>query len=397
MTARRSRGARPPPDAALSISAANALIYLDLSPLMEQRWTGIPIVAAGLASALLAREGGRVRFFLGSSLIDTGVVRAALREASGEILLRETDSGRAGSGRLPLLADAAPSIGIFPSVKPMHRAFTVECSIFHDLSTLVLPQFHIVGNVLHHMESIVADIASSDVVVAVSAATRDDLVAYLGVTAERIVVAPNGVGWPAHYAVDAANALAPAGAEPYVLILGTREPRKNVLAVFEMLRRAPALLDTHRFVFAGKMGWLEELQALPPALEAARAAGRILFTGFVADAVKYRLLAGAEATLYPSLFEGFGLPVLESLSAGTPVAASWSSAIPEVGGDLCRYFDPLSPDDMLRATQDLLAWRHEAGTDLAARCRAHAARFTWAATAATILDTATKLLKQRET
>jgi glycosyltransferase involved in cell wall biosynthesis len=389
VTARRGKGERA------SNGRADVRVYLDVSPLMEEHWTGIPIVAAGLASALLGRFGEQARFFLGPSLIETELVRAALREASGEILLRETACGRAWASRLPLLEGGAPSIGIFPSVKPMHRAFTVECCVFHDLSTLVLPQFHIVGNVRHHMETILADIASSEVVVAVSAATRDDLIAYLGVQAERIVVAANGVSWPAHYAVDAANLLAPAGAEPYVLILGTREPRKNVLAVFDMLRRTPQVLETHRFVFAGKMGWLEELHELPAALEAAKAAGRIVFTGFVHDAVKYRLLAGAEATLYPSFFEGFGLPVLESLSAGTPVVASWSSAIPEVGGELCRYFDPFSPDDMLRATRELLAWRREAGPDLAARCRAYAARFTWDAALATILDRATSLLTAR--
>ena len=114
------------------------------------------------------------------------------------------------------------------------------------------------------------------------------------------------------------------------------------------------------------MGWLEEQHLLPPKLEPALAAGKILFTGFVSDAVKYRLLAGAEATLYPSLFEGFGLPVLESLAAGTPCVASWSSSIPEVGGALCSYFDPFSAADMQRALREMLARRKAEGPALAA-------------------------------
>lgn len=363
-------------------------LFVDISTLLEEQWTGIPVVAAGLASAMLARLPGQTKFFLGPSLVENAVVEDALRRNSGLYLEREIASGRAFAGRLPILeraANGAPTIGIYPSVKPLRRAFDIECSVFHDLSTLVLPYFHIAGNVDHHMAAMLADIASDDVVITVSAASRDDLQAYLGINPARVLVVPNGVRWPQEYAVDAANTLAPSGAEPYLLILGTREPRKNVLLVFDMLARAPELLKTHRFVFAGKMGWLEEQHMMPPALEPARAAGRIVFTGFVGDDVKYRLLAGAQATLYPSLFEGFGLPVLESLSAGTPCVASWSSSIPEVGGSLCSYFDPLSAADMLRATREMLARRHSEGVALSEQCRAHAAKFSWDTAAETIL------------
>jgi glycosyltransferase involved in cell wall biosynthesis len=376
--------------------SAGVAVYVDVSTLLEAQWTGIPVVAAGLAAALLGRLPGQVRFFLGASVIETGVVEEALRRNTGLFLAREIERGRALTGRLPILGQAAgPTVGIYPSVKTLRRAFDVECSVFHDLSTLVLPYFHIKGNVDHHMAAMMADIASDDVVVAVSAATRRDLAAYLGVDPDRIVVTPNGVHWPEGFAVDAANSLAPQGAEPYLLILGTREPRKNVMLVFEMLARAPAFLNTHRFVFTGKMGWLEEQHALPAALEPAKAAGRILFTGFVGDHEKYKLLAGAEATLYPSLFEGFGLPVLESLSAGTPCIASWSSSIPEVGGDLCSYFDPLSAADMERATREMLARRRAEGAALSAACRARAQGFTWDAAAEAILQRAMAVLERR--
>jgi glycosyltransferase involved in cell wall biosynthesis len=371
-------------------------VYIDVSTLLETQWTGIPVVAAGLASALLARLPGQIRFFLGASLIETDVVEDALRRNTGLYLAREIGSARALAERLPVLGHKEePTIGIFPSVKPLRRAFDLECSVFHDLSTLLLPNFHIPGNVEHHMDALRADIDSDDVVVAVSNATRDDLAAYLGVDPACMVVAPNGVMWPDGFAVDAANRLAPAGAEAYFLILGTREPRKNVMLVFEMLEREPELLDTHRFVFAGKMGWLEAQHALPASLEQAKARGRIVFTGFVGDPAKYRLLAGAEATLYPSLFEGFGLPVLESLSAGTPCVASWSSSIPEVGGDLCSYFDPLSASGMLRATREMMARRRREGVALSVACRAHAARFTWDAAAGAILERAMEVLQRR--
>jgi glycosyltransferase involved in cell wall biosynthesis len=379
-------------------AAGRAQLHVDVSTLLERQWTGIPIVAAGLAGAILARLPGHVRFFLGPSLVDTALVADGLARNTGLFLAREIDAGHGLVGRLPVLergAGAPVSVGLFPSVKPVRNLFDVECSILHDLSTLVLPYFHIKGNVDHHMATLLADIASNDVTVAVSEASMSDLQAYLGVDPARLMVVPNGVAWPDGFATEAANALSPLGAEPYLLILGTREPRKNILLVFEMLSRAPDLLATHKFVFVGKMGWLQEQHALPPNLEPALREGRILFTGFVGDATKYRLLAGAEATLYPSLFEGFGLPVLESLSAGTPCVASWSSSIPEVGGTLCSYFDPFSATDMHRALLALLARRRAEGAAFSAACKAHAATFTWAAAADRILTRLAGLVAQK--
>ena len=382
--------------AAAALGEAEATLYFDVSPLLEVQWTGIPVVAAGLAGALLAELPDQLRFFLGTSLVDSAMVADSLARGNGLFLLRADVCGRARTGPLELWRRGrGPTIGLFPSVKPIRRAFDIECSVFHDLSTLVLPYFHIKGNVDHHMEALMGDIASDDVVACVSEATAADLTAYLGVDPALIVVAHNGVRWPAAYQVSAANDLAPLGAEPYLLILGTREPRKNVMLVFDMLARAPELLARHRFVFAGKMGWLEEQHALPQALVPARDAGRILFTGFVGDYAKYKLLAGAEATLYPSLFEGFGLPVMESLSAGTPCVASWSSAIPEAGGDLCEYFDPLSAADLQRAVLRMLARRAREGEGLRRACLARAALFTWEAAAGKILGRLAALLPQR--
>jgi glycosyltransferase involved in cell wall biosynthesis len=385
------------------LARRDAVIYFDISPLLDPQWTGIPVVAAGLAAALRAHLPDQLRFFLDMAVIDSHAVADALRRHSGLFLKRDIDAGRAVAGMLPVLhgnasgpAGAGPSIGLFPSVKRIRRVFDVECSLFHDLSTLVLPHFHMKLNVDHHMEAMMADLASDDLVVTVSTASRDDLLAYLGVDAARIAVVPNGVGWPAHFAVEAANRLA-TGAEPYVLILGTREPRKNVMLVFDMLKRAPELLASHRFVFAGKMGWLEEQHALPRVLQPARDAGRLMFPGFVGDHAKYQLLAGAEATLYPSLFEGFGLPVLESLSAGTPCVASWSSSVPEAGGALCSYFDPLSAADMRRALLETLARRRAEGDALREACRAHAARFSWTAAAAGILERLMPLIPENRT
>jgi glycosyltransferase involved in cell wall biosynthesis len=369
--------------AARVFSASGATIYFDLSALREAHWTGIPVVAAGFARALLETLPGHVQFFHGYDIVSSAAVADAVRRNSGLFLDRAIEHGHALEGKLPVSGEAGLTIGFFPSVKPLRGAFDFELSVFHDLSTLVMPLMHIRGNVVHHMEAVMADLASDDMVVTVSEASRSDLSAYLGVDPAKILAVPNGVAWPDWYDSAAVNAAGPGGVEPYLLILGTREPRKNIMQVFDMLEAAPELLERHRFVFAGKMGWLEEQHALPRNLEPFVASGRILFPGFVGELEKYTLLRFAQATLYPSLFEGFGLPVLESLSVGTPCVASWSSSIPEVGGECCGYFDPLSAEDFARAIGELLARR---GPALEAACRAQAARFTWHAALARILE-----------
>jgi glycosyltransferase involved in cell wall biosynthesis len=368
--------------AAAQFGATGTTIYFDLSPLRETNWTGIPVVAAGIARAMLETLPRHVRFFSGYDVIDSGAVADALRRNTGLFLDRDIDQGYAHAGKLPVFGEAGRTIGFFPSVKPLRGAFDVEISVVHDLSTLTLPLLHIRGNVVHHTEVLLADLASNDLTVTVSEATRGDLLSYLGADPARIVAAPNGVTWPDWYEAAASNLAGAAGAEPYFLILGTREPRKNITKVFELLELFPAHLDTHRFVFAGKMGWLEEQHALPRALEPFVENGRIQFPGFIDEPTKYALLRHAQATLYPSIYEGFGLPVIESLSVGTPCVASWSSAIPEVGGDVCEYFDPLDPADFHRAIAALLVRR---GESLENACRERAAAFTWRATLAVIL------------
>jgi glycosyltransferase involved in cell wall biosynthesis len=378
---------------ASTLAETGTTLFFDVSPLLEAQWTGIPVVAAGLAGALLAHAPANTQFFLGTDRLHAAPVADALARKSGLTLARERAAGRIAAGRLPL-GGGKPSVGFFPSVKPVRRLFDVEIGVCHDLSTLVLPQFHIPGNVDHHMEALREDLASNDLTICVSQATHDDLVAYLGVAEARLVVARNGTHVPAAHVIDAADALA-GGVEPYFLILGTREPRKNVMLVFDMLARSPALLDRHRFVFAGKMGWLEEQHLLPPSLQNAVDRGRILFTGFLDDRAKFLAIAGAEATIYPSIFEGFGLPVLESLAAGTPVVASWSSAIPEAGGEVCVYFDPLSSRGLEQAIEAMLRRCAAEGAALAGACRAHAARFTWDAMLAAIASPLCKMLLAR--
>lgn len=368
---------------------ADPLFYYDVSPLFDPNWTGIPVVAGALAQQLLLRFPDRTRFFYEDNLVALEAVEDALRRGSGTFLLRDFQRGEANDGPLPLIGthsaggdpDGRPplTIGLFPSVKPRRGLFDIECSVAHDFSTLVMPLFHVPGNIHHHMQRMLIDLDSDDVTACVSHATLTDLSAYMGPREAQLTIAYNGVSWPEWFAVQAANEVDVENVEPFFLILGTREPRKNISRILELLTLFPDVMQSHRFVFAGRMGWLAEQQAIPESLRRNIEAGRITFPGFVSDYTKYKLLMAADATIYPSYFEGFGLPVLESLSVGTPCIASYSSSLPEVGGDLCWYHDPFSVQDLYRAVREVQMARPKQSPEFRQRCRDRAAAFTWTA------------------
>ena len=163
---------------------------------------------------------------------------------------------------------------------------------------------------------------------------------------------------------------------PYLLTVGDLQPRKNHLTLFrayeEVLRAQPEL--PHHLVVAGKETWFS-----PVIHEAARRspfAGRIHFTGFVSDDDLLQLYAGCDLFVFPSFYEGFGLPILEAMACGRAVACSDTSAIPEVADSAALLFDPGSISEMARAIIDLLI-----EPELRARMERlglqRAARFSW--------------------
>jgi glycosyltransferase involved in cell wall biosynthesis len=204
----------------------------------------------------------------------------------------------------------------------------------------------------------------ADRVIAVSHATRDTLVRAFPSVAGRIVVVS-----------EACEALPPAGAPRvegrYVLAVGTVEPRKNLTRLIEAFARVPT---TARLVLAGGRGWgMEQPEAI-----AARAgiAARFTYLGAVADDELAALYRDASLLAMPSLYEGFGLPLLEALSCGTPVLYGDNSSMPEVAGDAGLAVDASSVESIAEGIARLLhddALRHR----LAARATAQAAKFSW--------------------
>jgi glycosyltransferase involved in cell wall biosynthesis len=207
-----------------------------------------------------------------------------------------------------------------------------------------------------------------DVVFAISTYTAADVVDRLGVPEERVAVAYPGVD--PRFRPDGP---AESRAAPYVLAVATQEPRKNLgrlLAAFALLRRSRPELE---LVVAGPPGWGEVPSLDRPGVAA---------LGYVDGDRLARLYRGAAVLAYPSLFEGFGMPVVEAMACGLPVVASAHPSLDEAAGTAAFRADPESAEELAAALERAL----EAGDERRAAGLEHARRFTWEACGRAVLD-----------
>jgi glycosyltransferase involved in cell wall biosynthesis len=253
--------------------------------------------------------------------------------------------------------------------------------VVHDLAFDVLPE----TAPLHHGPEFRARFARwlerATRVIVPSGSARDDLVRLYGVEPDRVDVVHHGTDAHAYRAAEAASVeearrrYGIPGA--YVLFVGAIEPRKNL----ERLVLAFASIDTDvSLVLAGSpVEWApQEAERLDRVIEdlPEPARRRVIRTGYVTARDKHALVSGALALAYPSLYEGFGLPVLEGFAAGVPVLTSGVSALPEVAGEAALLVDPLDQASIARGLRELVA-DPDLREMLAAAGMARVASFTW--------------------
>jgi glycosyltransferase involved in cell wall biosynthesis len=244
---------------------------------------------------------------------------------------------------------------VLPVVHPRRSVVTV-----HDLGYHYYPEAHTLFQNIYLRWSSQHNARTATRTLADSEATRQDLVHYYRIPQEKIVVVYPGrdealapVSDPAVLsAVRARYGLA----DPYLLYVGTLHPRKNLVRLVQAFSRLRARISTIQspisglqLVIAGQKGWLYDEILIQ--IRRLNLVDRVVLTGYVPDADLPALLSGARAFAFPSLYEGFGLPVLEAMACGTPVVCSNTSSLPEVAGDAALAVDPLDTE----ALSDALA------------------------------------------
>ncbi|MBL8130991.1 MAG: glycosyltransferase family 4 protein [Anaerolineae bacterium] len=261
-----------------------------------------------------------------------------------------------------------------PFVFPGRAAVTV-----HDLGYRYFPQAHPPAQRRYLDLTTRASAARASVILADSRATADDLMRFYGTPARKIRIVYPGVDAPPVGDADAARRKYGLP-ERYFLFIGTLQPRKNIARLVAAYQRwrAAQTDDPPALVLAGGKGWLFD-----PAWVAD--ADGVVLSGYIDAADKGAVLAGALALVFPSLYEGFGFPVLEAMTCGTPVICSSTSSLPELAGDAALLVDPLS-EVAIAAAMRQIASDEALRSDLIARGLAQARQFSWEAAAAAALD-----------
>ncbi len=265
---------------------------------------------------------------------------------------------------------------LLPYFKGIPTVLTV-----HDLIFERFPQYHKRLNYLFLTRTMPLFTQRATAVIAISQATKEELMSLYRVPAAKIHVIYEA---PApHFRPQPDAAIADVRAryhlpERYLLTVGTLEPRKNLVRLLKAFERVHARGLVDALVIVGAKGWLYE--DFFRELRSSKVRSHVILPGYVPDEVLPAMYAGATLFVLPSLYEGFGLPVLEAMACGTPVAASRAGALPEVGGQAAYYFDPTDTEAITQAIRVCL--EDETLREAMRRAGlAQATHFTWEKTA----------------
>lgn len=357
------------------------MIYIDIAAAVHGR-AGLGRYAESLARALVAKDSARYAFFFnrsgdvhpldGLEGIPVRSVRAGYKPWRMAVWLGQL----AALGFDRLLPGAELYHATEHLLMPLRHVPTVLT--VHDLIFHLFPQHHKRLNYWYLNAAMPLYCRRAKAIIAVSQATKRDLVRIYGLDPAKITVVHEAAAphftpaLPAQVTQARARYALP---NQYLLHVGTIEPRKNLNRLLEAVHRLREAGEDVRLVVVGSKGWL--YQGFFQRLEELDLRDAVQLPGYVPDADLPAIYSGANLVVAPSLYEGFGLPLLEAMSCAAPVVCSNASSLPEVGGDAARYFDPTDVPAMADAI--VTVWRDEALREaMRQRGLARAAQFSWA-------------------
>lgn len=246
---------------------------------------------------------------------------------------------------------AACSGCVFPALRPARRHFHREISILHDFTPLIIPWAHVAETHAHFNAFFARTLGLSDSAVAVSESTKTDA-SWLGaLPAEKVVV-----GHPGPSLCEQKHAFSGSveRRNDVMLVVATLEPRKNGRFLLDWFLSTQVFQTAMELWWVGPKGWLGGADA-PSTQALLRPDRQVRFLGMIPDRLLCRLYRESAFTIAPSLYEGFGFPVLDSLLHETPVLSAFNSSLQEFAGPGVFYFDPCDSASLDRACEELLS------------------------------------------
>ncbi len=370
-------------------------IAIDIRPLLERNRAGVPTYTAEMTRALAISGEHEYALFLNAAGLtvpaDIPSVSSRVSHHFSRYPNRLLNSGFAFL-RAPKLeqlvgdVDAVylPNLNFVATKKP--TVVTV-----HDLSFVRYPRFFTPKQRLWHaLVGAKKTLAGAAAIVAVSEHTKCDIIETFGISETRIHTVSPGVD--ARYAPQSQEEIERVRAkyslpEKFFLYLGALEPRKNINAIIAAHEQACTDAD---FVIAGGKGWLYE--KIFSRAAASKKRDRIRFIGYVDEVDKPGLYAAALSFVYPSFYEGFGMPPAEAMAVGTPVIASHATSLAEIVGDAGLLVDPYDHSE-LAAAMDAIAEQPTLAAHLRTKGFERAKKFTWESSAKKLADIFSSLRK----
>ncbi len=355
-------------------------IYIDVSSAVHAK-AGIGRYAESLARALVSRQPGRFALFYnrvresqppaGLESVPARTVRAGYKPWRMAVWLGQL--ARVGFNRLVPGAELFHATEhLLPPLRGVPTVLTV-----HDMIFKLFPEHQKPLNFWYLNATMPLYCRRADAVITVSESSKRDIVTHYGLDPAKVTVVYEA----------AAPEFAPASLarvdevrrryglpDRYLIHVGTIEPRKNLTRLVEALQRLRDEGLTIPLVVAGGKGWLYD--EFFRRLEELEMRDTVHFPGYVPSADLPALYSGATAAVMSSVYEGFGLPVLEAMACGTPVVSSQASSLPEFGGEAARYFDPYDVEAMA-ATIGTVWSDGELRGEMRQRGLAQAAKFSW--------------------
>jgi glycosyltransferase involved in cell wall biosynthesis len=345
-----------------SACAGGDPLYVEVSPLLGRHLAGIGRFAARLIEALgrittlrlvNTIQGEHARNMGLSKLLRCGQEIAV---TDPQLPPADPDLARWARGLLhrrprrhdERLADRCAVL--YTMLRPPQRHFRRELCLLHDFTPVLMPNYHVAETCEHFGKLFTQSAALCDKFVANSYSTKADADWLCRTAPENIVVCYPGPTLCVH---QHASQETVARRDNVLLVVSTLEPRKNGPFLFHWFLNTPVLDDRTELWWVGPRGWLVNHNSSRPNQEGR--ARKIRFLGFVPDRELCQLYRQASFTIYPSLYEGFGFPVLDSLRHGTPVLCSLNSSLQEFAGPGVFYFDPCDPASLDDACRELLA------------------------------------------